>query len=251
MLLVLACAWPVCGEGWRLCQQACIRQRDRGAETGSLLPQAFLQPGGRGAVAGRLCRKLAIDPETVDPRQGAFYRKRVFDKETMEPMGNLLEGSADDVFSLLGLPKQYGLVSKPSCGLFMRGVDGEPHVYELKYDAIVCVCDKKVTNKDIVDAVKAPYCCTVPDIRRVVTAGSECGGCVLNTGYTPQRLKTTLESCGETVPTGICVLFPFASPDLLQIILLEARTTWEAVVEGCARAGHTISEEYRVNIWSV
>jgi len=164
-----------------------------------------------------------------DPFSG-LYRKLVFDKETMKLMGGLLVGNADDYFSLLGLAKQDDLGSKQPHDLFMGGSGGEQNVDDLNDDAIVCLC-QKVTKKDIVDAIQEQDCCTIPDIKRVTTAGSGCGGCILNTGFIPKLLKTTLESCGKQMFTGISPLFPFTRPELLQIIKLKELKTWEEVVK--------------------
>lgn len=170
-----------------------------------------------------------------DPFSG-LYRKLVFDENTQKLMGGLLVGNADDYFSLLGLSKQDDLGNKQPHDLFMGGSGGEQDVDDLSDDAVVCLC-QKVTKKDIVDAVQDQDCCTIPDIKRATTAGSGCGGCILNTGFIPKLLKTTLEACGKEVFTGISPLFPFTRPELFQIIKVKQLKTYEEVVETCAREG--------------
>jgi len=171
----------------------------------------------------------------VDPFSG-LYRKLTFEQSTMKLMGGLLVGNADDYFNLLALSKQDNLGKKTPVDLFMGGGVGETDVGDLADDAIVCLC-QKVTKKDIVDAVKNDDCCTIPDIKRTTTAGSGCGGCILNTGFIPKLLKTTLEECGKKLFTGISPLFPFTRAELFQIIKVKELKTYEEVVETCARVG--------------
>jgi nitrite reductase (NADH) large subunit len=169
-----------------------------------------------------------------DPFSG-LYRKLTFDQNTMKLMGGLLVGNADDYFNLLALAQQPDLGKKMPQDLFMGG-SGEQDVGDLADDAIVCLC-QKVTKADIVDAVKDKDCCTIPDIKRVTTAGAGCGGCVLSTGFIPKLLKNTLESCGKSMFTGISPLFPFTRKELFEIIKVKEIKTWEEVVETCARVG--------------
>merc|ERR1719428_443182 len=89
----------------------------------------------------------------------------------------------------------------------------------------------------IVDAVKEEDCATIPDIKKVTTAGAGCGGCILNTGFVPKILKMTLEECGKKAFTGISPNFPFTRAELYEIIKIKELKTWEAVVEECGRAG--------------
>jgi NAD(P)H-dependent nitrite reductase large subunit/NAD(P)H-dependent nitrite reductase small subunit len=170
-----------------------------------------------------------------DPFSG-LYRKLVFDQQTQKLMGGLLVGNADDYFSLLGLSKQSDLGNKEPVDLFFGGSGGEMDAGDLADDSVVCLC-QKVTKKDIVDAVKEKGCCTIPEIKKTTTAGAGCGGCILNTGFIPKLLKTTLESCGKKMFTGISPLLPFTRPELLQIIKVKQLKTWEAVIETCARDG--------------
>ena len=168
----------------------------------------------------------------VDPFSG-LYRKLVFD-ENMKLKGGLLVGGADDYFSLLALSKQDDLGKKNPVDLFMGGTGGEQDVGDLADDAVVCLC-QKVTKKDIVDAVKEKECCTIPEIKRCTTAGAGCGGCVLNTGFIPKLLKSTLEEIGKKPFTGISPLMPFTRAELFQIIKVKELKTFEAVVQECAR----------------
>ena len=120
-----------------------------------------------------------------DPSSG-LYRKLIFDEKTQKLIGGLLVGNAADYFSLLGLPRQDDPGKddpgkKQPHDLFMGGSGGDQDVDDLCDDAIVCLC-QKVTKKDIVDAVKHQDCCTIPDIKHTTTAGSGCGGCILDTG---------------------------------------------------------------------
>lgn len=171
----------------------------------------------------------------VDPFSG-LYRKLTFDKNNQKLMGGLLVGNADDYFSLLGLAQQADLGSKAPVDLFLGGSGGEQDVGDLADDAVVCLC-QKVTKKDIVDAIKEQDCCTIPDLKRVTTAGAGCGGCILNTGFIPKLLRSTLESVGKKAFTGISPLFPFTRQELFQIIKVKELKTWEEVVETCGRQG--------------
>merc|ERR1719436_555294 len=170
----------------------------------------------------------------VDPSSG-LYRKLVFNEETQALAGGLLVGNADDYFSLLGLSKQENLGKKVPVDLFLGGSSAES-AGDLSDDSIVCLC-QKVTKKDIVDAVKEKDCATIPDIKRVTTAGAGCGGCVLATGFVPKILKMTLEECGKKLFTGISPQFPFTRKELFEIIKVKELKTYEEVVETCARVG--------------
>jgi len=170
----------------------------------------------------------------VDPFSG-LYRKLIFHEESQKLMGGLLVGNADDYFSLLGLSQQDSLGKKAPVDLFLGG-SSEAGVDDLSDDSIVCLC-QKVTKKDIVDAVKEKDCATIPDLKRVTTAGAGCGGCVLSTGFVPKILKNALEECGKKLFTGISPHFPFSRRELFEIIKLKELKTYEEVVEACARVG--------------
>merc|ERR1719329_516060 len=169
----------------------------------------------------------------VDPFSG-LYRKLVFNSSKL--VGGLLVGDAGDYYSLLNLSKADDLGSKAPADLFLGGSGGEEDVSELKDDAIVCLC-QKVTKKDIVDAIKDDGAATIADVKRCTTAGNGCGGCLLNTGFVPKLLKTTLEACGKKPFTGISPHFPFTRPELFEIIRGKELKTWEEVVKECARVG--------------
>ncbi len=95
----------------------------------------------------------------------------------------------------------------------------------------------KVTKKQIVDAVKDEDCSTLADLKRVTTAGSGCGGCLLATGFVPKLLKNALEECGKKLFTGISPAIPFSRRELFEIIKVKKLKTWEEVIQECGRQG--------------
>merc|ERR1719419_938927 len=173
----------------------------------------------------------------VDPFSG-LYRKLVFN-EKQKLLGGLLVGNADDYFSLLALAQQEDLGKKEPANLFLGGGSSEDNVDDLADDAIVCLC-QKVTKKDVVDAVKEKDCATMADVKRCTTAGSGCGGCILNTGFVPKILKMTLESVGKKAFPGISPNFPFTRKELFEIIKVKELRTYEDVVRECAREGKIV-----------
>eukprot|EP00959_Pyramimonas_sp_CCMP1952_P456520 9473301-Pyramimonas_sp.AAC.1 len=110
------------------------------------------------------------------------------------------------------------------------GGSSEENAEDLSDDAVVCFC-QKVTKKDIVDAAKEKDCVTMADIKRCTTAGSGCGGCVLNTGFVPKIMKLALEECGKKAFTGISPSCPFTRQELFEIIKVKELKTYEEVVE--------------------
>jgi NAD(P)H-dependent nitrite reductase small subunit len=94
-----------------------------------------------------------------------------------------------------------------------------------------------VTKKQIVDAVKDEDCSTLADLKRVTTAGSGCGGCLLATGFVPKLLKNALEECGKKLFTGISPAIPFSRRELFDIIKVKKLKTWEDVIQECGRQG--------------
>jgi nitrite reductase (NADH) large subunit len=168
-----------------------------------------------------------------DPFSG-LYRKLVFNQE-QKLLGGLLVGNAEDYYSLLNLAGKEDLGTKAPLDLFLGG-NSEGDAGDLADDAVVCLC-QKVTKKDIVDAVKNEDCTTIPEIKKCTTAGNGCGGCVLNTGFVPKILKTTLQELGKKAFAGISPHLPFKRSELFEIIKLKELKTYEAVVEECARVG--------------
>jgi len=175
----------------------------------------------------------------VDPFS-SVYRKLTFSTD-QKLLGGLLVGQAEDYYSLLNLSKQDDLGNKTPCDLFLGG-SAEEDVTDLADDAVVCLC-QKVTKGDIIDAIKNEDCVTIPEIKKCTTAGAGCGGCILNTGFIPKILKSTLESMGKKAFTGISPHFPFTRPELFEICRVKKLKTFEDVVRECSRQGKILDLE--------
>ena len=155
------------------------------------------------------------------------YQKLLVSNEDRRLIGGILVGDCEPYATLLALTQRgKPLEVEPHELLFGKG-----EAIDLGEEAQLCSCND-VSYGDVRKAIRAQELATVGGIKACTRAGTGCGGCV---PVLTRVLEQELLAAGREVDRNLCEHFPFARPELFQIVKVSRAKSFDAVLASHGR----------------